>query len=95
MDPAGNLYVADTGNNRVRMVWNGVIATVAGNGEAGYSGDNGPAVSAQLCSPEGVAVDPAGNLLIADSSNNRVRIVASPTFAFLNDRGAPYGLQCP
>ena len=67
MDSAGNLYIADTGNNRIRKVSNGVITTVAGNGTSGFSGDNGPATSAQLDSPYGVAVDSAGNLYIADT----------------------------
>ena len=48
VDSAGNLYIADTDNNRIRKVSNGVITTVAGNGTPGYSGDNGPATSAQL-----------------------------------------------
>lgn len=75
VDPAGNIYIADTGNNVIRMVSNGVINTIAGNGTAGYSGDGGPAASAQLNSPVGVAVDNAGNVYIADSANNVVRMV--------------------
>ncbi len=51
VDSAGNLYIADTVNNRIRKVSNGVITTVAGNGTAGFSGDNGPATSAQLAFP--------------------------------------------
>ena len=70
VDTAGNLYIADELNNRVRRVSNGVITTVAGNGMRGYNGDNGPATSAQLGLPSGVAVDAAGNLYIADSYNN-------------------------
>ncbi len=77
MDSAGNLYIADTGNNRIRKVSNGVITTVAGNGIAGFSGDNGPATSAQLNYPMGVAVDSAGNLYIADVGNNRIRKVSN------------------
>ena len=77
MDSAGNLYIADTGNNRIRKVSNGVITTVAGNGTAGFSGDNGPATSAQLYDPAGVAVDSAGNLYIADTGNNRIRKVSN------------------
>ena len=77
MDSAGNLYIADTGNNRIRKVSNGVITTVAGNGAQGFSGDNGPATSAQLNDPSGVAVDSAGNLYIADSDNNRIREVSN------------------
>jgi uncharacterized protein (TIGR03437 family) len=75
VDSAGNLYIADTFNHRVRKVSNGVISTVAGNGTPGYGGENGPASSAQLSNPNGVAVDAAGNLYIADTGNNRIRIV--------------------
>jgi uncharacterized protein (TIGR03437 family) len=75
VDSAGNLYIADTGNNCIRKVSNGVISTVAGNGTPGFSGDNGPATSAQLVDPEGVAVDSAGNVYIADSYNNRIRLL--------------------
>jgi uncharacterized protein (TIGR03437 family) len=77
VDSAGNLYVGDTNSSSVRKVSNGVITTVAGNGTSGYAGDNGPATSAQLNSPFGVAVDSAGNLYIADSGNNRVRKVSN------------------
>jgi sugar lactone lactonase YvrE len=77
VDAAGNLYIADAGNNRIRRVSNGVITTVAGSGTEGYSGDNGPATSAQLDSPYGVAVDAAGNLYIADTYNNRIRKVSN------------------
>ncbi len=75
-DSAGNLYVADSGNNRVRQISpGGAIVTVAGTGVAGYSGDYGPATSAQLNRPMGVALDSAGNLYIADTGNNRIRLV--------------------
>jgi uncharacterized protein (TIGR03437 family) len=77
VDSAGNLYIADTQNNRVRKVANGVITTFAGSGTAGFAGDNGPAGSAQLNAPFGVAVDAAGNLYIAEFSNNRVRKVST------------------
>jgi len=78
VDGAGNLYIADFGNRRVRKISpNGTITTVAGNGNPGFSGDGGPATSARLADPSGVAVDPAGNLYIADSSNHRVRKVSS------------------
>jgi len=77
-DTAGNLFIADYGNNRVRKVTlSGVINTVAGNGIRGFSGDGGPATSAQLNAPLGVAVDTAGNLFIADYGDNRVRKVTS------------------
>ena len=84
VDSAGNLYIADYGNNRIRKVSNGVITTVAGNGTPGFSGDNGPATSAQLANPYGVAIDSAGNLYIGDSGNNRVREVSNGVIA---DRG--------
>jgi uncharacterized protein (TIGR03437 family) len=75
VDSAGNLYIADTGNNCIRKVSNGVISTVAGNGTPGFNGDNGPATSAQLAVPQGVAVNGAGNVYIADSGNNRIRVL--------------------
>jgi len=81
LDGAGNLYIADTYNNVVREVaaGTGVITTVAGNGTAGYSGDSGPATSAELNYPFGLAVDSGGNLFISDSSNNAIRKVAAGT----------------
>jgi uncharacterized protein (TIGR03437 family) len=76
-DSSGNLYVADTGNNVIRKISpDGIITTVAGNGQAGYSGDHGPATSAQLNFPTHVAVDGAGNLLISDAYNGRIRRVS-------------------
>ena len=75
MDSAGNLYIADRDNNRVRKVANGIITTVAGNWTAGFAGDNGPATLAQLNIPYGVAVDSAGNLYIADTGNDRIRVL--------------------
>jgi len=76
MDFAGNLYFADTANNRVRRISpDGSIVTVAGNGNSGFSGDFGPAVSASLNGPMGVTVDLLGFLYIADTGNNRVRAV--------------------
>lgn len=78
VDTSGNLYIADTVNSRIRKVTpGGTIATVAGNGTAGYSGDGGPAVTAQLNNPGGVALDTAGNLYIFDSGNFRVRKVST------------------
>jgi uncharacterized protein (TIGR03437 family) len=76
VDAAGNLYIADTGFNRIRKVTaSGIITTVAGNGRSDYSGDGGPATSAALNTPSGVAVDAAGNIYIADTSNARIRKV--------------------
>ncbi len=78
MDGAGNLYIADSQNNRVRKVSpTGAITTVAGTGTAGYSGDNNPAISATLNGPRGVALDGAGNLYISDTNNNVVRQVST------------------
>jgi uncharacterized protein (TIGR03437 family) len=68
VDKAGNLYITDTLNNRLRMVSGGTISTVAGNGIAGSSGDGGPAVNAELVSPSGVAVDSSGYLYVTDLS---------------------------
>ena len=70
IDAAGNLYIADSLNSRIRRVdTNGIITTVAGNGTNGYSGDEGPAVEAQLYYPNAVALDTAGNLYISDNHN--------------------------
>jgi sugar lactone lactonase YvrE len=76
-DAAGNLYIAETGGNRVRKVsTNGTVSTVAGGMGAGYSGDGGPAPAAQLNGPTGLALDATGRLYIADSGNYRIRVVS-------------------
>ncbi len=76
-DLAGNLLIADTSNNVIRRVdGSGTITTVAGTGTAGFSGDGGSAISAKLFLPSAVVVDSGGNILIADTSNNRVRLVS-------------------
>ena len=76
VDEAGNIYIADAYNGRIRRVdISGTIATIAGTGERGFAGDGGPAVDAQLADPLGVAVDGAGNLYIADAYNYRIRRV--------------------
>jgi sugar lactone lactonase YvrE len=91
LDASGNIFIADTEDNRIRVVNTGTatimvanisipsltIATVAGTGTAGYSGDAGAATSAELSSPYGVFVDSAGNIFIADTGNNVIREVAS------------------
>ena len=75
-DAAGNIYVADTRNHRIRKIdASGVISTLAGTGEDGDRGDGGPATQAQLCLPAGVAADSAGNVYVADTWNHRVRKV--------------------
>jgi len=75
VDSQGNLYVAEGGGARVRKVSGGIISTFAGTGAAGFSGDNGPAINAQFFGAEGIAVDNAGNVYIADYNNFRVRKV--------------------
>ncbi|HTW63120.1 MAG TPA: hypothetical protein VME17_00835 [Bryobacteraceae bacterium] len=78
VSPAGDIYVADTGNNRIRRLSpDGTISTFAGNGQAGNAGDFGPATAANLSAPGSVAVDSFLNVLIADTGNNRVRKVAA------------------
>ncbi|WP_250279867.1 NHL repeat-containing protein [Frankia sp. Cppng1_Ct_nod] len=78
VDAAGNLYIADNGNNRIRRVTaDGTITTIAGTGAEGFSGDGGPATQAHLANPGGVVVDAAGNLYIADTDNNRIRRVTT------------------
>ncbi len=81
VDSAGNIYIADTDNHRIRKVNSstGIITTVAGNGVSGFSGDNGPATSANLSYPQSVAVDSAGNIYIADHNNGRIRKVNAST----------------
>jgi len=76
LDGAGNLYIADTHDRRIRKISAaGIISTVAGTGIDGFSGDGSQAVNAELGNPEGVAVDGQGNLYIADTANNRIRRV--------------------
>jgi uncharacterized protein (TIGR03437 family) len=76
VDPAGNLYIADLGNLRIRKVnAGGSISTLAGNGSQGYSGDGGPAINASLNAPLGVAVDPSGNVYIVDPASHVIRKV--------------------
>ena len=86
-DAAGDVFIADTGDNAVRMVpegsgtffgqtmTGGNIYTIAGNGTAGSTGNSGPATSAELSAPQGVAVSSSGNLAIADTANNEIRFV--------------------
>ena len=93
VDIQGNLYIADLNNKRIRRVRvnNGVIGTVAGNGNGGYSGDGGPATSASLSYPQGVAVDTANAVYIADYSNNRIRKVdLSGVIRTVAGNGSPF-----
>lgn len=77
VDRAGNIFIADSGNNQVHRVdaVTGKLITIAGDGEAGFSGDNGPARQAELRYPTRVALDEAGNVYIGDSLNHRIRRV--------------------
>jgi trimeric autotransporter adhesin len=76
LDSVGRLYIADRGNNRVRMISEGTISTVAGSGNRGFSGDGVLAVNAELSGPYGVAVDSSNNLYIADTGNARIRKIS-------------------
>ena len=91
-DTAGNIYVADSSDNRIRLIdSNGMITTLAGTGESGYGGDGGPATLAHLNHPEGLATDGAGNVYFADSANHRVRKIDTTgmisTLAGTGERG--------
>ncbi len=96
VDAAGNLYIADSGNAVIREVSAAAphdISTVAGNGDYGYGGDGGPAIDAVLYSPDGVTVDAAGDIFIADTGNNVIREVsaAAPHDISTVAGNAPYG----
>ena len=90
-DSQGNMYIADRFNHRIRRVTaSGIITTVAGTGTAGFSGDGGPAVNAQLNQPEDVWVDAGGTLYIADSSNHRIRrVTTGGTISTVAGSGGP------
>jgi uncharacterized protein (TIGR03437 family) len=91
----GTIYISDTGNHRVRRVISGVMITVAGNGAKGFNGD-GPGQAVSLNSPNGLCVDPAGNVYIADTGNNRIRAVSPDgvvkTIAGPDQLNAPRGV---
>jgi hypothetical protein len=109
VDGAGNLYIADSLHNRIRMVCAsttsatiqgtsctgaGIISTIAGNGNPAYTGDGGVAASATLSNPGGVALDGAGNLYIADSGNNAIRMITAATGAIGTIAGNSKGTVC-
>jgi len=90
-DANGNLYIADSGNSRIRVVSPaGIIATIAGNGAAGYSGDGGPAIGAELNYPADIAVDAAGNVYITDTGNLRVRKLSAGIVSTIAGNGSAY-----
>ncbi len=74
LDTSGNVYVADSGNGAVRKIANGIITTIAGNGILSYAGDGGPAQLAQFSAIQGIAVDPQGNIYVADTNNSAIRL---------------------
>lgn len=96
VDTAGDLYIADMENNVIRRVDanSGVISTVAGNNQRGYSGDGGPATNAQLYSPQGVTVDIAGNLYIADTFNMVIRKLTASSGMITTVAGNGNGQPC-
>ena len=88
IDAAGNIYIADTFNNVIRMVnTSGIISTLAGNGKEGFSGDGGPATSAELDRPRGVYLDSSLNMYIADTNNRVIREVVSGTINTIAGNG--------
>jgi len=97
VDGAGNVYIAESGGDRVRRVGaDGILRTAAGGFSGGFSGDGGLATSATLSGPRDVAVGPDGSLAIADSGNNRVRVVdANGVIRTVAGNGASTGAVCP
>jgi Bacterial Ig-like domain (group 3)/NHL repeat len=82
IDGVGNINIADTGNQRIRQVSGGTIATVVGNGQQGFGGDTGPVTDAIMNSPRAVVADTSGNLTIADKLNQRLRTASVPALTF-------------
>lgn len=81
LDKIGNVFIADTGNNRIRRIdaKTGILSTVAGDGKAAYGGDGSLAINASLCGPTAITVDSQGDLIIADTGNDRIRRVDGKT----------------
>jgi sugar lactone lactonase YvrE len=109
VDGAGNMYIADSGHNRIRMVCGakatptiqgtscagaGIISTIAGNGNPSYSGDGHPAANATLSNPGDVTLDGAGNLYIADSGNSVIRVISAATGIITTIAGNSSGTVC-
>lgn len=92
-DTAGNLYISDGGNNRIRVIRGGIITTIAGSGRAGFSGDGGPALAADLNTPQKITIDQDGSVFIADRANHRVRKVDAKGFInTIAGEGRPTGM---
>jgi sugar lactone lactonase YvrE len=87
VDTVGNVYIADSHNQRIRIVKSGTITTIVGNGTPGFSGDTGPATAAELSLPSAVAVDTAGNIYIADTNNQRIRKITGNTITTIAGNG--------
>jgi hypothetical protein len=91
VDAAGNMYISDSNNNRVRRVdaVTGMITTFAGNGVSGYSGDGGAATSAEISNPAGLAMDGSGNLYFADTGNQVIRRIDAVSGLITTIAGVP------
>lgn len=87
VDASGILYIADSHNHRIRKVAGGIITSIAGTGVAGFSGDGGSALSAQLSLPSAIAVDGSGSLYIADTNNQRIRKIVGTTITTIAGTG--------
>ena len=94
VDAAGHVYICDSGNNRIRVIRNGVISTIAGTGKAGFSGDGGAAVAAELNTPMKIAIAKDGSIFIADRANQRVRKVDTKgIITTIAGAGQPIGMN--